>query len=630
MAASSPNPMDRAKSGYPDAIAQLLNRSLSPKQIVAKVTLKRRLLQIVLVSVQTPNQQAMLELIQKGMLALSPTNIDEVEVFGQQSNQATYSWSTRFTLTATVQQKTSPKVVLLNAHPKRRARKIELFNLIVKNQDSPPFSKSSKPKQKNLCLLLLSALMGVGLASGTGFLLFARQSQAQLIEQTLVAVDPNQLDDNQSNLAQSVANREKIKTAIIALESVPNFPGSLSSQAQEEASQLKGRLTRLDQAISNWVNQNWQEAQILSQEANKQITAPRASATALRSARTRLERAIALVELIPQEDAVFAPSRTALSNYQSQLKTLSDRLAIEDTALREYSMAIELATEASTLTQGRVHPADIWTQAVSKWQEAISHLKSVSAQTSISTNAQKRLSSYGKNLSTIQARLSAEQKAVTDFNTATGLAIEAAKSTQNAPHPSTTWQTAAQRWQQAISLLKGIPAGTTVSQQARGKVSSYQSNLKVINANLQKQLVAEALERLRPQIESVVNQFSALDSSLDVGMNYITYSQEVRSLKISLDQLAREPGAAGLPVYKSLETAFSRYDLALGVWRYYAESDESHRFFPASSPYGSLLVSSYGVSTTDIVGNRYIYLNDALSAVWSRASNAVKTAQGQI
>lgn len=139
----------------------------------------------------------------------------------------------------------------------------------------------------------------------------------------------------------------------------------------------------------------------------------------------------------------------------------------------------------------------------------------------------------------------------------------------------------------------------------------------------------KVLEQIQPEAQLALDQFSALNSRLDVGMNYRRYSDHVSELKVALDRFAQQPGANKHPYYKSLEDAFKDYNFALDVWRYYVESDENHNFFPASSSYGSILITEYKVGTEDIIGEEYINLNRSLATVWSRASQHLKLAQGK-
>lgn len=179
--------------------------------------------------------------------------------------------------------------------------------------------------------------------------------------------------------------------------------------------------------------------------------------------------------------------------------------------------------------------------------------------------------------------------------------------------------------QQALTLLEDAPhmpllgMGTLLTQR-----ETVQAQLTAVNTDI------AAYEALLPEIQAVIDQFSALDSGLDVGMNYRDYGGEVRQLKASLDRLGRMPGAKDLQVYEDIEAAYRHYEFAHGVWKYYVESSERYSFFPASSSYGRLLVNTYNVETTDIVGTRKIYLNDALSTVWQAASLSLEAAQDKI
>lgn len=182
------------------------------------------------------------------------------------------------------------------------------------------------------------------------------------------------------------------------------------------------------------------------------------------------------------------------------------------------------------------------------------------------------------------------------------------------------------RLEKAISILKNAPSFSLFN------LGSWQAAL----GNNQNQLVAvqqsiEAYEKLLPVVREVVEQFSALDSSLEVGMNYRDYGAEVRNLKIALDRLARQPGATELPVYRELQTAFKEYNFAYDVWEFYFTNDDaSHNFLPAYSSVGQALAAEYSVPTRDIVGTPYIYLNTALSTIWNKGEQHVQAAQAQV
>jgi hypothetical protein len=179
--------------------------------------------------------------------------------------------------------------------------------------------------------------------------------------------------------------------------------------------------------------------------------------------------------------------------------------------------------------------------------------------------------------------------------------------------------------QQAVNFIEEAPKLPilnvaelkTESDQAQTQLADVDENIK-------------AYEALIPEIQSTLDQFAAMDSGLDVGMNYRDYGSEVRELKVELDRLGRQPGAKEHLVYQDLEEAYKHYEFAYNVWNYYIESDERYSFFPAASAYGTTLISTYKVEPTDIVGDQEIYLDTALSTVWGVASQKVEAAQARL
>lgn len=179
--------------------------------------------------------------------------------------------------------------------------------------------------------------------------------------------------------------------------------------------------------------------------------------------------------------------------------------------------------------------------------------------------------------------------------------------------------------QKAVNLLDEAPQLPMLNIGAfKTEANKAQTQLAELDKTIQ------TYEALMPEIRNTLDQFSAMDSALDVGMNYRDYGNETRELKVALDRLGRQPGAKEHLVFQDLEEAYDHYEFAYNVWNYYIESDESHKFFPASSSYGALLISEYQVTSHEIVGQSYVYLDTALSTVWSAASQKVEDAQASL
>ncbi|UBF24584.1 hypothetical protein K9N68_23275 [Kovacikia minuta CCNUW1] len=184
----------------------------------------------------------------------------------------------------------------------------------------------------------------------------------------------------------------------------------------------------------------------------------------------------------------------------------------------------------------------------------------------------------------------------------------------------------------AIALLSNVPKLPVLNLQTiEVKRSNAQTQLTSVEQSIQGvEQQIKHLEQLLPVLRDVTDKFSALASRLSVGMNYRDYGQQVRELKVVLDRLERQSGGSNHPAYKELADAFKEYNFAYDVWQYYIESDETHNFLSASSPYGETLIGEYGIDAHEIAGDRYIYLNSALSTIWGRAKKSIKSAQDAV
>lgn len=93
---NQPNPMEAAKQGDASAIASLLNRSLKPQGITAKVSLKGDCLHVMLEAEQVPNQQVLVARIRNGINSLKAEAIKKVKVYGKQIGEEFPDWNEEF------------------------------------------------------------------------------------------------------------------------------------------------------------------------------------------------------------------------------------------------------------------------------------------------------------------------------------------------------------------------------------------------------------------------------------------------------------------------------------------------------------------------------------------------------
>jgi len=92
MTTTQPSLLQLAKQGDSRAIAILLNRSLQPDGVTAKVYLKDACLYVMVEASEVPKQQTIVPFLQKGLLGLRSPAIQSVKVYGKQSGEETPAW----------------------------------------------------------------------------------------------------------------------------------------------------------------------------------------------------------------------------------------------------------------------------------------------------------------------------------------------------------------------------------------------------------------------------------------------------------------------------------------------------------------------------------------------------------
>lgn len=90
--------LELAKQGSPKAIAALIDRSLQPKGITAKVALSEGCLHVLLEADKVPNQKVLANFIYQGTLELGAESIQSVKVYGRSLGKSSPAWSEQFDL----------------------------------------------------------------------------------------------------------------------------------------------------------------------------------------------------------------------------------------------------------------------------------------------------------------------------------------------------------------------------------------------------------------------------------------------------------------------------------------------------------------------------------------------------
>ncbi len=145
MTTEQPNLQQLVKQGNPKAIAAMLNRSLQPKGITAKASVKNGCLQIMLEAATVPLKQPYVDSLRKGLTNLMPAAIQKVKVYGKQVDGDFPEWLEEFNLSVQPIQDLSELA---------RQGDVKAINTLI-NQWLKPHGVTAKVRLKSDCLQLM-------------------------------------------------------------------------------------------------------------------------------------------------------------------------------------------------------------------------------------------------------------------------------------------------------------------------------------------------------------------------------------------------------------------------------------------------------------------------------------------
>jgi hypothetical protein len=202
----------------------------------------------------------------------------------------------------------------------------------------------------------------------------------------------------------------------------------------------------------------------LSQNAIQNLDAQR-STSALLAAQQQLNEAERLIEKIPPWSIHHKTARELLAMNRDRSQ------AIEQTAT-----ALSHATLAGQKSQNPPHVPAVWQEVRGLWQKAISELEQIPESSLTYGFARQKLSEYQANLEAIEQRLSLEERAQTQLQTAKS-AAEAAQARHTLARDVEAWQLAHASWKTTMYALRRVPKGTQAAQEAQKLFTAYEPQI---------------------------------------------------------------------------------------------------------------------------------------------------------
>lgn len=176
-------------------------------------------------------------------------------------------------------------------------------------------------------------------------------------------------------------------------------------------------------------------------------------------------------------------------------------------------------------------------------QTIVSQLEEISDRpASLYADAQAELAALRPKLADFDRKINIEQTANKNLESSKNVTVEAAKSTQNAPHKSTIWKSAQEKRQQGLKQLEDVTTDSVLYGDAQQRIKAYRAELVQITKWVEIQQRAESA--VSTVNAATVNQLKQLKSKAPEKQKFLPQCQAILQPQISNAEAQR----TGFPI----------------------------------------------------------------------------------
>jgi tetratricopeptide (TPR) repeat protein len=271
--------------------------------------------------------------------------------------------------------------------------------------------------------------------------------------------------DSQSDL---LVAQQQLEEANNSLKSIPRWSYRYQ-EAQQLSQTLSTQSVMLNRAIASF-----QRAAAAAQKGQN----PPHTIQEWQAIQALWREAIAIFTAVPKNSALFPLAEQKLSEYQANLKSVTEQLQLEQQATTNLTLAKNTALLAQT-RQDTAQSLQAWQKVKATWQTAVNILAAIPNTTTAYQEAQQLLKNYRLELVTASQRSSQEQMAAKAFSQAISFAKLAERDRQQ-----NQFTKAENHWKQALNFAYQVPSDTQYHRQAQTLIASYSSSLQQAQAKL--------------------------------------------------------------------------------------------------------------------------------------------------
>lgn len=152
-------------------------------------------------------------------------------------------------------------------------------------------------------------------------------------------------------------------------------------------------------------------------------------------------------------------------------------------------------------------------QAIADWQAGIDKLEQIPPTTLAGKMMKPKLAATKRDLQTEAGLAQGSKRSFTLIEVAKNFGMQAAKTSQNAPHPQQHWQLIATLWEQAINQLQKIPVDNPSYLEAQSKLAEYQVNLANVKMRFQAEKESETAFKQAKNLIADWQRYAVEDTS---------------------------------------------------------------------------------------------------------------------
>ena len=260
---------------------------------------------------------------------------------------------------------------------------------------------------------------------------------------------------------------------------------------------------------------------------------------AVTAAKEQLNSSVQSLQPIPFWSPHHSKAQAVLPEFENQLLAL-DRV----------TTAQEQAYQAALASQNPPHSSAKWEAIAEQWRSAIATLESVPTNNSVRRLANKKLTEYRANLSTVKVRIDAEAKAEENLSGAQQAATIATATAKQADALE-DWESALENWELAVDRIDRIPQGTLAYKEAQALQIDYRKEMELVrDRTLQERNANENLSKAE-QLASDAKRVESEDQ----------WTVAVQTWKAAIREI--EELAQGTTAYAAAQPLASRYKQSL-------------------------------------------------------------------